>query len=282
MNRRHLNHFLLVASLVLAVFVITSIFTTPDPVGREIHSLESWQLADTPAGFPRGVGEDTKGSIPGFDHRFILLDAFERFEIPQARRLSAPMGSEVAGLTYNAQRFGEDNPGRGGAHTGDDLNGIGGMNSDLGDPVFAAGSGRVLYAGLPSPGWGNTVILGHRLPDGRNLHSMYAHLDRIDVIAGALVGRGDVIGTVGTAGGRYPAHLHFEIRESDSIDLGAGYTRFETNHLDPAGTVAAYQVQDPTRLSVSPLTVVRKAALEENFNQLILENAHLLPELRED
>lgn len=278
MSRRHLNHLLLVVTLGLAVFVLASIFTSPDPVGRAMHSLESWQLADTPAGFPRDVSKDSDGWIPGFDHRFVLLDAFERFEIPAAPRMAAPMGSEAGALTYNAQKFGEDNPQRGGAHTGDDLNGIGGMNTDLGDPVFAVGNGRVLYAGEPSPGWGRTVIIAHRMADGQPLHSMYSHLHRIDVTRGSLVARGQTIGAVGTAGGRYPAHLHFEMRASESIDLGAGYTRFESNRLDPGATVAAYQHPDPANLSPNPFTIAHTVTWEGN---LILENAHLMPELRE-
>ena len=60
---------------------------------------------------------------------------------------------------------------------------------------------------------------------------MYAHLQRIDVAIGALMPRGGRVGTVGTANGSYPAHLHFEIRASDGVDIGAGYAMYP---LDPA------------------------------------------------
>ena len=172
MDRRRFNHLALVLSLGVAVFVLVSIFRSPPPPLGEIQSLDSWQAADAAPGFPVGVTETSEGYVPSFDHRFVLLDAFERFRIPRALHLQSPMGSESGALTYNAQPFGSDNPARGGRHTGDDLNGIGGMNTDLGDPVFAVGNGEVLYAGEPSPGWGQTVIVAHRMPDGRLLHSM--------------------------------------------------------------------------------------------------------------
>jgi murein DD-endopeptidase MepM/ murein hydrolase activator NlpD len=163
------------------------------------------------------------------------------------------MGSNHGGLVYNAQRFWEMNVKRGGHHTGDDLNGIGGMNTDLGDPVFCTADGRVIYAGEPSPGWGKLVVIAHRAADGRPLHSMYAHLQGIYVARGALVPRGGRVGTVGTANGYYPAHLHFEMRTSDGVDIGAGYAMFPLNRLDPAATIASLRNARADELSPAPL-----------------------------
>ena len=167
-----------------------------------------------------------------------MLSAWEMASLPRASRFDAPIGTESGSLTYNAQAFREMNERRGGRHLGDDLNGIGGMNSDLGDPVYATADGLVLYSGEPSPGWGKTVILGHQLANGRRLQSMYAHMDSIHVAVGGAVARGQQIGTVGTANGYYPAHLHFEMREGDGIDIGSGYTLLPLNRVDPEGTVA--------------------------------------------
>lgn len=197
------------------------------------------------------LGLPVDGSFP--DHRFHFLTAWEALEIPLARRFDPPMGTEHGGMVYNAQKFWEMNEKRGGHHTGDDLNGIGGMNTDLGDPVYSTADGRVLYAGEPSPGWGNLLVVGHRTLDGKVLHSMYAHLSRIDVSIGALVARGGQVGAVGTANGYYPAHLHFEMRASDGVDIGAGYSMFPLNRLDPAATVAAHRNAGEEELSASPL-----------------------------
>jgi hypothetical protein len=39
---------------------------------------------------------------------------------------------------------------------------------------------------------------------------------------------------VGTAGGRYLAHLHFEIRESRSVYPGPGYSDHPLDRVSPA------------------------------------------------
>jgi hypothetical protein len=194
------------------------------------------------------------------DHRFALLTAWQRAEIPTAVRFDPPLGSEHGGLTYNAQKFREMNETRGGPHLGDDLNGIGGMNSDLGDPVFAVADGLVIHAGEPAPGWGNILVLAHHTPDGRELHSMYAHLDKMAVGCGTLVARGARIGSVGTANDNYPAHLHFEIRDSREADIGSGYGESPLNRLDPAATVAGLRGAAADALAPSALAVMLRPA----------------------
>ena len=172
---------------------------------------------------------------PPFDAAFLRLSPAEVSSLPLAVRFETPMGSEQAALTYNAQPF------RVTRHLGDDLNGVGGWNSDLGDPVYASATGKVIYAGWPSDGWGNMVVLAHRVPDAKApegwkvYQAVYAHLDEILVKHGEIVPRGAQLGKVGTAGGRYLAHLHFEIRESLSIYPGPGYSDVALDRLSPAG-----------------------------------------------
>lgn len=212
----------------------------------------------------RPVGEVERVGFQGFDpplvmpadgqidHRFDFPSAWRTAEIPLAVRFDPPMGH----LVYNAQAFWEMNKKRGGHHTGDDLNGIGGMNTDLGDPVYAVADGLVLYAGEPSESWGLTVIVAHRTLDGRQLHSMYAHLDAINVAMGSLVGRGMRVGTVGTGNGHYPAHLHFEMRESHHVDIGRGYLAEPLNRLDPLATIAALRHATAQDRAGSPLALL--------------------------
>ena len=167
---------------------------------------------------------------PPLDPAFIALSPAEIFALPLATRLQWPMGSENGALTYNAQRF------RLNRHLGADLNGIGGGDSDWGDPVHAAGFGQVVFAREAGPGWGKMVILAHRIGGQdslRVIQTVYAHLRDIHVQVGQVLQRGERLGSVGNADGRYLAHLHFEIREGAFINPGVGYADSTLNRLDP-------------------------------------------------
>ena len=183
-----------------------------------------------------------------FDAAFVRLSAEEVAALPTAVRFEAPTGAEHGALTYNAQPF------RTTRHLGDDLNGIGGWNSDLGDPVYASGTGRVIYCGVPSEGWGNMVILGHRVPEPgapsgfRVIETVYAHMETVLVKSGETVQRGQKIGTVGTANGHYLAHLHFEVRESRSVYPGAGYSDAGLDRVSPEQFIAAHSPPEADRL----------------------------------
>lgn len=176
-----------------------------------------------------------------FDAAFIRLSPLDIASLPVAARFDHPLGSQNAALTYNAQPF------RITRHLGDDLNGIGGENSDRGDPVFAAGAGRVVYAGVPGSGWGNMVILAHRVPDAsqpgehRTVQTVYAHLEKIFANPGQIVNRAERIGTVGTADGLYLAHLHFEVREGPYINPSIGYADAPLNRLSPERFIAEHR-----------------------------------------
>ena len=74
-----------------------------------------------------------------------------------------------------------------------------------GTPVYAAGNGRVSFAGVKG-GYGKTVIINHP----GNVQTRYAHLNRIRVKAGTRVTQGKTIGTVGSTGLATGPHLHYE------------------------------------------------------------------------
>ncbi|MGI9087181.1 MAG: M23 family metallopeptidase [Chthoniobacterales bacterium] len=161
---------------------------------------------------------------------FQLVSPLELASLPIAARFDFPIGSEHGAMTYNAQPFTENR------HLGDDLNGIGGENSDLGDPVFAIADGRVIFAHEGSPGWGKIIIIEHAYLEhgGRKfVQSYYAHLQKIMVASGENVRRGQQIGTIGTADGQYLAHLHFEMREFVTPFVGLGYRKDTRGWLNP-------------------------------------------------
>lgn len=197
----------------------------------------------------RTQGTHRAGSVP-FDPAFHRLTPEQVVNLPLATRFDLPLGSQHGALTYNARPF------RISRHLGDDLNGIGGENSDLGDPIFAAGAGRVVYIGMPGSGWGKMIIVAHRLPPGDEagpvVQTMYAHLQEIGVKEGQIVQRGEKIGTVGTAEGVYLAHLHFEVRMGPYINPAEGYADTPLNRLWPEKFIAAHRGAGPADLGPAP------------------------------
>jgi murein DD-endopeptidase MepM/ murein hydrolase activator NlpD len=172
------------------------------------------------------------------DPAFQQAPALFLASLPIAGRFDFPIGSENGALAYNAQPFTENR------HLGDDLNGIGGENSDLGDPIYAVADGRVLLAREAGPGWGNVIIVLHAYEENgvrKFVQSYYAHVDTILVAPRQDVRRGEQIATVGTAGGKYWAHLHFEMREFTTPFIGPGYRADTRGWIDPAAFIASHR-----------------------------------------
>lgn len=104
-----------------------------------------------------------------------------------------------------------------------------GLNNDgvnigapKGTPVVAALNGIVVYAGNEMKGFGNLILIRHK--DG--WVTAYAHLDRMVVAKDAVVGQGDMIGTVGKTGNVPSPQLHFE-------------TRYQGKPVDPSTVIKA-------------------------------------------
>lgn len=210
--------------------------------------------------------------LPGL----VLLTPQQLALIPLADGFQSPCGTAKGGFVYDAQPFNAHNPKRGGHHTGSDLNGIGGEDTDLGLPVNAAARGLVVYCGEPSAEWGNVVVLAHRLPgDERVIQTLYAHLDTSIVRQGQLVGRGEPIGTIGTAHGNYKAHLHFEAISSICTEAGQpAYAAEGTmNRLDPQKLLASY----PAPTVPDPYKTIRRLRLREASMQQPAAPAPELP-----
>ncbi len=104
-------------------------------------------------------------------------------------------------------------------HTGVDL------GADQGADVLAAGNGEVVWVGyglyrgfddLTDP-YGLAIAIRHDFGHkGKQLHTIYAHLEETTVWLGQRVKTGDKIGTVGITGHTTGPHLHFEIRLGDN------------------------------------------------------------------
>jgi len=79
----------------------------------------------------------------------------------------------------------------------------------LGDPVYAAAPGRVMYTGTGIRGYGKLIVIKHE----NGFNSVYAHNKTILVKEGQTVTRGQRIAELGESDADKPA-LHFEIRKS--------------------------------------------------------------------
>ena len=80
-----------------------------------------------------------------------------------------------------------------------------------GTPVYAANSGTVIFAGGQG-GYGNLVLVDH----GGGFVTAYAHLSGFATGSGASVGRGQLVGYIGSTGDSTGPHLHFETRVGGS------------------------------------------------------------------
>jgi murein DD-endopeptidase MepM/ murein hydrolase activator NlpD len=153
-----------------------------------------------------------------------------------------PVGPPDGKSYYNAQGFGKN------LHLGDDWNGRGGGNTDLGDPVYSVADGIVVFAEDVLAGWGNVVRVVHNIgrKDSADLvESLYGHLDSIYVRSGDTLKRGEQLGTIGNAHGAYWAHLHLEIRDSVGMPIGGGYAEEISGFLDPTVFIRAHRPNKP-------------------------------------
>ena len=138
-----------------------------------------------------------------------------------------PVGKPNAQGYYNAQKFTVNN------HLGDDWNGTGGGNSDLGDPIYCIANGYVSFAENVHGGWGKVVRIVHYISKDKKVESLYAHCQNMYIKKGDYVSKGQKIGAIGNNDGMYLAHLHFEIRDKLNLPIGPGYSDDTRGYLDP-------------------------------------------------
>ena len=90
------------------------------------------------------------------------------------------------------------------------------IDGSTGDPIFAAASGTVIFAGWKNNGGGYQVWIAH----GSNLYTTYNHMSSVAVGRGQSVGRGQRVGRMGATGFATGSHLHFEVWRGHIWDGG--------------------------------------------------------------
>jgi len=145
-----------------------------------------------------------------------------------------PVGKPNGQGYYNAQKFQENN------HLGEDWNGNGGGNSDLGDAIYAIANGYISEVKDYGGSWGNVVRIVHLYND--NLYeSLYAHCDTTLVSESVFIKKGEQIATIGNCYGLYLAHLHFEIRDDINLPIGPGYSTDTTGYVNPTDFINTHR-----------------------------------------
>jgi murein DD-endopeptidase MepM/ murein hydrolase activator NlpD len=163
--------------------------------------------------------------------------------VPLADGFDYPVGPPDATGYYKARGLRLRPP----VHFGEDWNGRGGGDTDMGDPVYSIGDGVVTWAYDVRQGWGNVVIIRYAYRDPasgqvRFIDALYGHLRDMFVKVGQVVKRGQKVGTIGNNRGMYAAHLHFEIRHNLSIGMHRDSVERNLTHwADPTEFIKKYR-----------------------------------------
>jgi murein DD-endopeptidase MepM/ murein hydrolase activator NlpD len=117
------------------------------------------------------------------------------------------------------------------------------------------GSGRAIYQRLERQGRINTLPIVVIIDDGNGYRSIYVHLSRADVEAGAEVRAGDVIGREGMTGYSTGCHLHYGLVRMDGPWQVVvpqlhpfGYPAFVRERVDPLRVLPKDHPDAPARL----------------------------------
>lgn len=193
-------------------------------------------------------------------------DAADTMRCPLADGFDFPVGKPEATNYYKSRGFYPN------GHLGEDWNGKGGGDSDMGDPIYSIGNGVVVHSDNVGVGWGNVVIIRHafRDPSGKidMVDSLYGHLLERKVKLNQIVTRGQLVGTMGSNNGMYPAHLHLEVRKN--LQIGMNRTQFArdySNYYSPTQFISAHR-QLPSSLQKFEMPIHTFAAYGKALSEL--------------
>lgn len=120
---------------------------------------------------------------------------------PRARQMTANAGSVTASGQFVWPTQGTITQRYSWYHPGLDI-------ANRGLPIVVGGdSGRIVFAGWDSSGYGNMVLIDH----GNGFMTRYGHLSQIMVVSGQTVAKGQTIGRMGSTGRSTGPHTHLEI-----------------------------------------------------------------------
>src|SRR5262245_12361597 len=224
------------------------------------------------------------------------FDDFLQSEIRPADGFDFPIGDpdgkgsytdKATGKTHNgwyiATRFTEKYSM--GIHTGEDWNGGGGGDTDLGQDVFAVANGRVVFAESCGRLWGNCLIIEPVLYENherRKIRSLYAHLQTIKTRGGEEVKKRQLIATIGQDPDKtFNAHLHLELRWDETLapnywpsSDGKDENWMRERYAEPSAFIAAHRKLFVPQLE-QPLFLVD----QERYKMRLYENGRMKSEV---
>ncbi|MDZ4287625.1 MAG: M23 family metallopeptidase [Prosthecobacter sp.] len=164
---------------------------------------------------------------------FIRCDLADGFDFP--------VGKPNAANYYKARGYWPN------GHMGEDWNGRAGGDSDLGAPIYSTARGIVIVSENIGVGWGNCIIVRHAYRDATGkvamVDSQYGHLLQRFSKVGQIVEKGQLIATMGSNNGMYPAHLHFEMRKNLHIGMNRSqFARDNTNYYSPTDFINKHRI----------------------------------------
>lgn len=151
-------------------FLFIRFFRTIDISIRNYNGLNFFVLFFLISILISSCSEDTQAQPPSpvaeslsLSYHDSLLLLFKNHPQYIADGFDYPVGKPNAKGYYNAQPFGKND------HLGDDWNGVGGGNTDKGDPIFSMAHGYVTQSINFYGGWGKVVRIVHAFPSGDSL-----------------------------------------------------------------------------------------------------------------
>lgn len=156
---------------------------------------------------------------------------------------------------------------------------------DVGEPIFAAAAGRVVYAGpgelMPAAlatrwgyfagpaGWasGNITLLEHSPSFGTS----YSHQSRVTAPAGTWLSGGDKLGEIGSTGRSTGPHLHLEAILLPVTYLNEYYGRIDPAALYTGGVSVVGELEDDMGLTADQNNALRAVFERSGRANQILE-----------
>jgi murein DD-endopeptidase MepM/ murein hydrolase activator NlpD len=174
--------------------LIARVAARPDESGDPLMAAAASEIAADDGAFGTQLSA-AMGSVQRLDQVFAVLSALPLAEPVDSAYVSSGFGARVDPFN-DTLAF----------HSGMDF------SAPLDSDVHVTAPGIVVFAGKKGA-YGNSVEVDH----GYGVRTRYGHLEKILVVAGQRLQRGDVIGKLGSTGRSTGPHVHYEVWYDDAV-----------------------------------------------------------------